>query len=174
MKQRQDTIVQEAIALFQRLQQRRQELQGEIDAIDRALGQFRGVAPTAAVKSATIPRRKGRGQNSMPLREAVTQVLSGGAKTRQELLRGVQQLGYRFSATDPMNSLQAFLYGTGKKLFTREDGKFALVGGASGATSAKNGANKPAKVKRTMSPAARKKIAAAQRARWAKVKAAKK
>ncbi len=46
----------------------------------------------------------------------------------------------------------------------------AALLGASSSTSASDG--KPAKKKRTMSAAARKKIAAAQRARWAKQKAA--
>lgn len=48
-----------------------------------------------------------------------------------------------------------------------------LLGGSGGKVGAGNPAmNKPKK--RTMSAAARKKIAAAQKARWAKVKAAKK
>lgn len=45
----------------------------------------------------------------------------------------------------------------------------ALLGASPSSTAS---ADKPAKKKRTMSAAARKKIAAAQRARWAKQKAA--
>jgi hypothetical protein len=107
----------------------------------------------------------------MPLREALIIVLSQGSKTKHELLEGVRKIGYRFAASDPMNSLQAFLYGSGKKLFQRVDGKFALAGGAS---SSSNGPAKPAKAKRTMSLQARKRISEAVKARWAKQKAAKK
>ena len=175
MKKEHQNFVQEALASFQRLQQRRGELQAEIDEIDQALGQFGSARAPAHRMPVATARRSMNGRKAMPLREAIVQVLSAGPQTRQEILDGVQRVGYRFAATDPMNSLQAFLYGPGKKLFIRHDGKFGLAGGASSAAGAvKNGADKPAKAKRTMSAAARKKIAAAQKARWAKFKAAKK
>jgi len=174
MKQRQKNFVQAAIASFQRLQQRRKELQAEIEEIDGALEQMGGMKPVPAARrvqgTATTRKRAG---NSMSIREAALKALSNGAKSRQDLLAAVQKLGYQFSAVDPMNSLQAFLYGPGKKLFTRRDGMFALAAGTS-SVPANGRSEKAGRRKRTMSAAARKKIAAAQKARWAKVKAGKK
>ena len=167
-------IVRQAIAIFQELQKRRSQLQAEIDEIDRALGQVRNVSPVAAIKPAaqvgsngTRVVRRGRpptGSNGMPLREAVIRALAAGPKTKDELIAGVQQIGYKFATADPMNSLQTFLYGTGKKLVKRvEDKRFALVAG--GAAAAKRPA--PAKAKRNISPAARKRMADAARKMWA-------
>ncbi len=51
-----------------------------------------------------------------------------------------------------------------------EKARNLLAGYAASKGGRKPASNKPAKAKRTMSPAARKKIAAAQRRRWAAVK----
>jgi len=104
----------------------------------------------------------------MPLREAVSQAVAQGPLNRQEILQEIGKLGYKFNAKNPMKSLDVFLYGTGKHLFKRVDGKFSLAG-----STAKKGTAKPAKAKRTMSAEGRKKIAATARARWAKVRAGK-
>ena len=178
MQKLQRDIVGEAMALFQRLQQERGQHQNRIDEIDRALGHLRGAAPAAAAKTAARPAkvksvvvgRRGRGGNPMPLRAALVQVLAHGPRTKQELMAGVRKIGYRFKATDPMNSMQAFLYGAGKKLFKRVDGKFSLAAGVSSSTPA---AGKPAKVRRVISPEARKRISDAVKARWARQRAGK-
>jgi len=165
MQKQQRNILTEAISIFQQLQQRRDELTREIDEIDQALSQFRGASSAGAFRKA--PKgviRRGVGQNGMPLREALFKVLANGARSKDQLLEDVQRIGYRFAATDPMNSLQAFLYGPGKKLFKRAEGKFSLANGVS--------ASSGVKVKRTMSPEARKRIAAAQKKIWAERKKA--
>jgi len=184
-----NNLIGQAIAIFQELQDRRSQLQAEIEEIDRALGAVRNGDSIAATipaarpvsKSAPVKTagRRGRGNNAMPLREAVAQVLASGPKTKEELLSGVRELGYRFATSDPANSLQAFLYGTGgKKLIQKAEGKrFALIAGGKSAPASRTTAKAaaPAKAKRNISPAARKRMADAARKMWAdRKKAAKK
>jgi hypothetical protein len=108
-----------------------------------------------------------RPANKLKLRDAISKVSGKKPLSVREIVEAVQKLGYQFQSSNPVNSVGAFLYGpSGKKHFKRMNGKFAPIGAS------KNGAA-PTKAKRTMSPAARKRIAAA-RARWAAVKAKKK
>ena len=171
MKNKPTDIVSQVVDLFRQLQQERQQHQARIDAIDRALGEIGGTAPVATAKPAAKPAtaavatRRGRGGNAMPLRVALARVLAQGPKSKDELMSGVRAIGYRFAGTNPMNSMQAFLYGPGKKLFKRVEGKkFVLAGGAAG--SAKAAA--PAKqAKRNISPEARQRMIEGARKRWA-------
>jgi len=162
--QKQSDVIRQAISLFQQLQQERRQHQARVEAIDQVLAQIRADAPAVA----TVGRR-GRGTNAMRLQDAVAQSLAQGPQTKDELLAGVQQVGYRFATRNPMNSLQTFLYTTGKQLFPRVDGKFSVAGASTVPKAAK-----PAKVKRTMSPAARTRISEAAKARWARQKAGRK
>lgn len=163
-------IVGQAIALFQQLQKRRGELQAEIDRIDQALGQFSSGSSSPQGKQ---PPR-GLPANPLNLRQALTQVLQSGPKTKQEILNGVKQLGYVFSSQNPMNSLNAFLY-VNKKMVQKVDGnRVALVGGAAALSStAKPKTAAPArKAKRQISAEGRKRIAEAARKMWAERKKA--
>ena len=174
MKNKQTDIVSQVVALFRQLQQERQQHQARIDKIDHALGELSGAAPVVSAKPAAQPAaaavvtRRGRGGNAMPLRVALAQVLAHGPKTKEELMSGVRGIGYRFAGSNPMNSMQAFLYGPGKKLFKRVEGKkFVLAGGAAGSAAAVKGAAPATKAKRNISPAARKRMAEGARKRWA-------
>ena len=179
MKTQQTDITSQVVALFRQLQQERQQHQARIEEIDRALAQVSGTAAVAPAKPAAQPAaaqpaaagvaRRGRGGNAMPLRVALAQVLAQGPKTKEELMAGVKKIGYRFVGTNPMNSLQAFLYGPGKKLFKRAEGKtFALPGGAAAPAPAAVKAAVPVKTaKRNISPASRRKMAEAARKMWA-------
>jgi hypothetical protein len=93
--------------------------------------------------------------------------------TKEEILEGVKNLGYRFSTSNPLNSLGVILYGK-KPKFRNDSGRFSPLGGAPTPGNAQangNGQSRGASRKRRkMSPEARARIAAAQRARWAKVK----
>ena len=88
---------------------------------------------------------------------------------KKEILAEVRQMGYRFTAKDPTNSLNTVLYGK-KPKFTHAGGKFSPAGTQS--KTASSGVA-PAKRKRKMSAAAKVKISAAAKARWAKLKQAK-
>jgi hypothetical protein len=96
--------------------------------------------------------------------------------TKGEVLAAVQKRGYKFSTNDPLNSLGVILYGKNPK-FNRVDGRFSTAGGAKAqSTSLSSAASSPGSKrggKRKLSPEARARIAAAQKARWAKQKSGK-
>jgi hypothetical protein len=141
----------------------------------------------ASASRATTGRggRRGRRPSSgLSLRDAVLQVTASGPKTKDEILDGIEKLGYKFSTNNPKNSLGVILYGK-KPRFKNDDGKFSPIGGSGAASgggagsrgaakgsssSTASGAGAFSRKKRQLSPEARERIAAAQRARWAKSK----
>lgn len=164
-------LLQEYHALRAALSKERVAIENRLKEINRALGGSDGTSAAAApsLRKAGRPAgRVARAENQMPLREAVLKVLTATPVSRQELLAAVQKLGYRFASKNPLNSLQTFLYGSGKKLIKRVGGKFAAASAPSSATSAETKKMaKPVKAKRKISPEARKRMAEAARKRWA-------
>ena len=57
----------------------------------------------------------------------MVQLTSKRAMTKQEILSEVSKLGYRFTTKDPVNSLNAVLYGKNPK-FKHAGGKFSSAG----------------------------------------------
>jgi len=127
------------VALRESLLARQAQLQAELKGINEALGVASAtvasvaVAETASVTAAPVerrrpgrppgPRRGGkRARNAMSLREAVLTVTKSKPLPKAEILSGVVKLGYQFTAKDPMNSLNTFLY-TDKQI-KNYDGKF--------------------------------------------------
>ena len=145
--------------------------------INHALGEM-GAPPAPHLGSRTAARG-GRNRNTMSLRDAVIEVVKTGPLPKDQILSGVQRLGYKFSTSDPMNSLGVILYGKNPK-FVNEGGRFGLPSGYV-ATQPKQRGRPAAAAKtsgstagrRQMSPEAKEKIAAAARARWAKWRAGK-
>ena len=168
--------LQQFVRLRRELTAERGTLETRLRQINEALGEMplpslspiQGAtgASTGSIGRGRRGRASGGGQS---LREHVLAVLQNGAMTKEEVLAAVQRAGYKFSTNNPLNSLGVILYGKNPK-FNRADGKFSLTGSASSSAA-------PAKAgrggKRTMSPAARARIAAAQKARWAKQKGGK-
>lgn len=72
-----------------------------------------------------VPRRGGRAgkraRNSMSLRDAVRKVLASGPLTKPEILTAVKKAGYKFTASNPMNSINVVLYTKGQ--FLKRPGK---------------------------------------------------
>ena len=97
--------------------------------------------------------------------------LSTGPLSRKELVGAVEKAGYVFSSKNPLNSLGSVLYAKNSPIKSRA-GKFYLEGGlGTEPVSDSEGAAAPAgRKRRRMSAEARAKIAAAQKARWAKQK----
>lgn len=161
--------LQQFVKLRQQLTQECGQLEQRLRQISDALGEMplpsvsamQGATSSASAQPARRGRRAAAGGQS--LREHVIHVLQEGAKTKEELLDAVQKRGYKFSTSNPLNSLGVILYGKNPKL-NRVDGRFSLAGGA--ASSSTTGAGRGGK--RTVSAEARERIAAAQRARWAK------
>lgn len=165
--------LQQYRALRSALSLERDAIQKRLQELNAALGDTKApITASPVAKKLGRPAGKAkRVENTMSLREAVLKVLTATPITRQELLAAVLKVGYRFSGSQPLNSLQTFLYGSGKKLVKNVDGKFAAVGASIPATAPKTEAAKPVKKKGKMSAVGLANIKAAQKARWAKVKA---
>jgi hypothetical protein len=166
------------ISLRDSLMQEKTKLENRLQEINDALGQ--GSSPIANTLSGApapslkVGTRRGRGRASggLSLRDAVLQVTARGPLSKEEILNGVKQLGYRFSTSNPLNSLGVILYGKSPK-FKNDVGRFSPIGGSSSSVSKTEGAAKGGRKRRKLSPEARERIAAAQRARWAKAKGGK-
>ena len=162
--------LQQFVQLRRQLTEEKTSLEARLQEITAALGESETAAPAPAAaptpsRPAAAPPRRGRppGGGGQSLREHVLAVLASGPKTKEEVLAGVQQRGYAFSTSNPLNSLGVVLYGKNPKL-NRANGRFSLRGGSAAAASA---AASKAGGKRSMSPEARARIAEAQRRRWA-------
>lgn len=158
------------VKLRRQLSEERESLQARLSQISEALGEL-PLPSLASIQrtsgqSASAPARRGRqaAGGGQSLREHVMAVLQSGQQTKEEILAGVQNRGYKFSTSNPLNSLGVILYGNKPKL-NRSGGKFSLGSGTGAVVTTSRGAGR-----RTMSPQARARIAAAQRARWAKQK----
>ena len=160
--------------------QLREKLTAEKAELEARLQQIKAVLTPKAMAPIAEPtvqlepspskgQRRGRGQNALSMREMITKALTErGPLARKELGQAVLDLGYKSKAKNPLGSMGIVLYGKNPP-FKKKDGKFCLPDGIqSEAGSTGSNGNVPAKKKRTMSPEAKEKIAAAQRARWAK------
>ena len=178
--------IRKYISLRDGLMQERSQLEARLREITEALGETGAgarsqasaavSAPAVASRQVATRGRRGRrgGGGGLSLRDAVLQITSSGARTKEEILEGVQRLGYRFSTNNPLNSLGVILYGKNPK-FKNDSGRFSPAGGGSssaGVARSQGGQKNQGggRKRRTMSPEARERIAAAQRARWAKAK----
>ena len=159
MNQMKKDLLQEYVSLQAALHREREELVGRLRQIDDALGQ----PSTYGVSTGSRMGRKGRGVNNMSLKEAVLRVTATRPMTKQEVFEAVQKLGYTFGGKDPLNSLGVVLYGKNPR-FRNDNGRFSPLSPLplNGRDSA------PSRGRRAMSAAARERIAAAQRARWAR------
>jgi hypothetical protein len=112
----------------QELTKLRSNLQSQIDEIDEALGIVNnGHYPSQPAQSVQRRARRSNQKNAMSLREAITQVTSRKALTKQEIIDAVGKLGYRFSTSDPAGSVNALLYSKhGKEHFKNQGGKFSV------------------------------------------------
>jgi len=88
------------------LLEERKNLEEQIKQIDEALGVPAGLG----VRGIGIRRRTKRARNEMNLRTAIATVITKKPMGRKEILKAVQDLGYKFSTSHPLNSLSAALY----------------------------------------------------------------
>jgi hypothetical protein len=163
------------LSLRDSLMQEKTKLESRLREINQALGSSPGTQQTASPAATPAARGPGRGRRgargSISLREAVLQATANSPLTKEEILDRVKALGYRFATNNPLNSLGVILYGKNPR-FKNEGGRFSPMSASSaqksnGGQGAKSGGKKG---RRQLSPEARERIAAAQRARWAKRK----
>jgi hypothetical protein len=171
--------LQQYAKLKQQLLQERDQLEARLNEIKQVLGEEIGPGPSPAPAQGfeQTPSRRGRrpaAGNTMSLKEAVIRALSNGPVPRKDLVRAVEGVGYRFTTKNPLNSIGSILYG--KNSAVKNKGGTFYIDGAANLASTNNGnhtetaSSRPRRKKRTMSPEARERIAAAQRARWARQK----
>jgi hypothetical protein len=164
--------IKKYITLRDSLIQEKTRLENRLQEINSALGQEganrTGVNSPITRGAARVGRRGAR--SGLSLRDAVLQATAKGPLTKEQILEAVKGLGYRFSTSNPLNSLGVILYGKNPK-FNNSDGRFSPTAGFSVNRIEKVG-RKTGKKRGNLSPEARARIAAAQRARWAKAKRA--
>ena len=109
------------VALRQALLKEKADLEQRLEQLDRALALDGASAParTANPQAGHLRRIK----NPMSLKAAVIQVTKDKGLTKPEILGAIKKVGYRFTAKDPVNSLNTVLY-TGKA-FKNQGGKFS-------------------------------------------------
>ena len=165
--------IKKYISLRDALIQEKTRLESRLREINSALGQTEDLSGRgASISQTATPKRGRRGARSgLSLRDAVLQATSKGPLTKEQILEAVKGFGYRFSTNNPLNSLGVILYGKNPK-FKNSDGRFSPMGATNAGRAGNTGARTGSK-RGKLSPEARARIAAAQRARWAKVKGAK-
>jgi len=107
-------------ALREALVKRQAELQEELAEINAALGIEKTPSVTVTSQAAAPPAKSSRGprkraQNALSLVEAVLTVTKSKPLSKPDILVAIEEIGYKFSAKDPMNSLNTTLY-TSKKI----------------------------------------------------------
>ena len=166
--------IKKYITLRDSLIQEKARLESRLREINSALGdseEARSGPSSSIARIATVKRGRRGARSGLSLRDAVLQATSKGPLTKEQILEAVKGLGYRFSTNNPLNSLGVILYGKSPK-FKNSDGRFSPLGGTS-AKRVEPSAGRTGGKRGKLSPEARARIAAAQRARWAKVRGAK-
>ena len=172
--------LQQYAKLHKQLTEEKGELESRLNQINQVLGGEPApeqIAPSPSVPMEVVPRpakrrgRKPKAGNQMSMREAVLKALSQGPLALKELVKAVEDVGYIFTTRNPLNSIGSILYAKNTPVKSK-DGKYYLPGSAAAVTRAVTGsADLPAptkKKKRKVSAAARTRMSAAQKARWAK------
>jgi hypothetical protein len=115
-----------SIAKFKQAQteliKERDRLEKELQAINTALNGH-GLAQPVQER----PKRNRSVRHQPSLASVVEQVTAKRALTKQEILDAVKRAGYVFATKDPMNSLNAMLYSSGRNRFKNVGGKFSPV-----------------------------------------------
>lgn len=184
--------LEQYLSVREALIQEKAELEARLSRIQEALGEAsQSPDPMPARRKSTASSESRRGRppaGGQSLREVVVGVLnSSGPLTKQEVLEKVMRTGYKFTTTNPLNSLGVILYGKGNG-FKRENGRFTIQGGAArksspvsngeqnGSTEADaetstGGRKMRRRGPRVMSETAKARISAAAKLRWKKAKA---
>jgi hypothetical protein len=128
-----NTDVKEFLSLRNAIYREKSEIEARLREINSALGNNAGngqIQPVTAKREAiSLAEEKGHGRgrrNALSLKEAVLKVTEAGALTKEQILEGVQKLGYRFATKDPLNSLGVILYGKNPR-FRNEAGRFKAI-----------------------------------------------
>lgn len=123
--------IDQYVLLREKFLNEKAELEARLEKINAALaggstgrkrGRKGGRKAAAAKPAATKRKGRRRARNAMPLKEAVLQVTAKGPLDKKTILAGLEKVGYKFTAKNPMNSLNTMLYSD--KVFKNFGGKF--------------------------------------------------
>jgi hypothetical protein len=104
-----EDILKQYMELHETLKKKKLVLIDEIQKIDKAL----------SIKEGQLES----GKCSLTLKEAITEITNKTPKTKKQILSELISLGYSFSTTTPINSVNATLYL--KDAFNNENGYFS-------------------------------------------------
>ncbi len=131
--------IKKFVSLRDALLKEKAELEARLAQINKALGSAPVAAAAVAIpakksatKAAKTPKapkaakagkpKTFRGENAMSLRDAVVKVTSEKPLTKDEILKAVKGIGYKFATDKPLASLNVVLYSN--KQFKQVDGKY--------------------------------------------------
>ncbi len=119
--------VKQFVALRAALLNEKAQLEARLKEICAGL-ETTAPAPAPSAKPGPAPKknRAARVENTMSLHEAVTKVVASKPLTKPEILKAIDGLGYKFSASNPMMSLNTLVYTPGK-LKKHPGGKWGSV-----------------------------------------------
>ena len=113
--------LEEFMGMRESLLGERKSLEEQIKQIDEALG----VPDGLGLRGVVGRRRNKRARNEMSLKQAISEVIAKKPMGRRDILTAVQELGYKFSTSHPLNSLSAALYSN--KAFAKDGNVFGLA-----------------------------------------------
>jgi hypothetical protein len=111
------------------LEARLREISSVLNEVGPVIAAPAAVAAAPVVRAARKARgpAAGRGGNEKSLKTIIIEVLTKKKKlARKDLLDEVKAAGYKFTASDPMNSMSTLVY-TNRKLFKAEGGIISLL-----------------------------------------------
>ena len=115
--------VQKFVSLRAALLKEKAALESRLAQIRNALDGTPAKTSAGPVAAPTKRRyRRRRARNSMSKTEAILKATAAKPLTKVEILKAVKDLGYKFTARDPINSLSATLYAS--KQIKNFGGKF--------------------------------------------------
>ncbi len=126
-----------------------------------------GAKQARAAKKVSKVGVRARAQNKLSLREAIRQATARKPLTKVEIVEAIGKLGYKFSTSNPLNSLSSVLYGGKKEFQNVGGGRFSPTKGAGSLASSSlpRASSASAKAKKSSdSTAVSKKAAARTRA----------
>lgn len=113
--------VHQFLELRENLEKERSNLIERVQQIDQVLETpIIETRDQSGIKRSRFPRLR---RNEVSLKEAVTKITKVKPRTKAEILRELKAIGYIFSSTTPINSLNATLYAKGQ--FKNDNGYFS-------------------------------------------------
>ena len=113
--------VKQFLTIHESLLKEKAALEARLAQINQALALKGSGAPAIGFRQST--KRPKRHKNRLSLRAAAMEATKAKPLSKREILAAIKKLGYEFTTTKPLNSLNAVLYS--KRQFKNAGGKFS-------------------------------------------------